>query len=95
MAEAHAFDILIKVIIYLSWAAIILGPLSLIGLRLYYFLTSKQVFKEKWLLLLLPLSIGIELYVPKSRFKIIYRTVLIVFFVFFLLHVLFKIYILL
>ena len=76
------FDILIKVLIYASWAGLILTPTSLLGLRLYYLLlTSKGNLKTKLLTVLLPFSIGIEYYVPQSRFKKTYRLVSIIGFV--------------
>lgn len=86
------FDIMIKVLIYASWAGLILTPTSLLGLRLYYLLTSKSNLKTKLLTVLLPFSIGIEYYVPQSRFKKTYRLVSIIGFVLLFLMSLFLFY---
>lgn len=86
------FDILIKVLIYASWAGLILTPTSLLGLRLYYLLSSKDNLKTKLLTVLLPFSIGIEYYVPQSRFKKTYRLVSIIGFVLLFLMSLFLFY---
>ncbi len=86
------FDIMIKVLIYTSWAGLILTPTSLLGLRLYYLLTSKGNLKTKLLTVLLPFSIGIEYYVPQSRFKKTYRLVSIIGFVLLFLMSLFLFY---
>lgn len=86
------FDIMIKVLIYASWAGLILTPASLLGLRLYYLLTSKGNLKTKLLTVLLPFSIGIEYYVPQSRFKKTYRLVSIIGFVLLFLMSLFLFY---
>ena len=86
------FDILIKVLIYASWAGLILTPTSLLGLRLYYLLSSKDNLKTRLLTVLLPFSIGIEYYVPQSRFKKTYRLVSIIGFVLLFLMSLFLFY---
>lgn len=95
MLETIAFDIFIKIMIYSSWIGIFLAPTTLFGLRIFHFFTNKTgVLKQRLLTLLLPFSIGVELFVPDSKFKKIYRIVLIIFFVFLLLSSFFSFYML-
>ena len=95
MLETIVFDIFIKIMIYSSWIGIFLAPTTLLGLRIFHFFTDKtSIFKERLLTLLLPFSIGVELYVPNGRFKKVYHILLVVFFVFLLLSSFFSFYML-
>lgn len=87
------FDIMIKIIVYATWAGLIIIPATLLGLRIYYFIVTKSNLRERLMVLLLPFTVGVELYVPTGRFKKTYRIVTIVGFAFLLCTTLFLFYI--
>lgn len=86
------FDVMIKIMIYATWVGIIITPIALLGLRIYYFFTSKDVLKTRLLVLLLPFSLGFEYFVPTSNLKKIYRIAVIICFVLLLIGSFFMFY---
>jgi hypothetical protein len=75
------FDLLINVFIFAIWIGIFVCPLTLFGLRLYYVVSQRLRGKIRLLVLFLPFSLGFEAHASKSKFKTLYDSLLIAFFV--------------
>ncbi|MFA5481869.1 MAG: hypothetical protein WC278_00670 [Bacilli bacterium] len=88
------FDLLIFVLINSFWITLIIGTLTLFGMRLYQVITTKQTFRDALMILFVPCSIGYYLYFKKkTAFKKVYQIFVVIFFVTALLASIFMIYI--
>jgi len=74
-------DSLINVLIFSLWIGIFGTPIILFGLRLYYILSRKINGKISLLILFLPFSIGFQIQASEEKFKKVYDSLIILFFV--------------
>ncbi len=86
------FDLMIKILILSMWAGLVLTPLCMIGLKLFYVISTQVDMRTKLLVLLLPLNIVVKRFVKDVPFKKIYRMTMIVLFILLFLGTLFLFY---
>lgn len=88
------FELMINIMVYSFWIALIGGPVALFAMRLFYVYSHKLKGKVAALVLVLPLSLGFYYYQPEStKYKTAYKIVAGVFFAAIVIASLFMIYV--
>jgi hypothetical protein len=68
------FDLMIFILQTSFLVGMILGPITLLCLRIYYAIKHHKVLKEQLLIILIPFSIGFYMRVKEPiKFKLIYQ----------------------